>query len=81
MLKIILYLRGGLVRKAPFFEKPPLYDLIVAGRVSCCLLKRKHTSMAFKKSTFHHLSQLVLKVKDTTCGTTIGHLVHYLGSR
>lgn len=55
-------MRGKLVRKV-HYEKPLLYDLTVAGRVSCCLLKRKHTLMAFKKSTFHHLSQLVLEVK------------------
>lgn len=81
LLKIIPCLRGELVRKVHFFEKLLLYGLTTGGRVSCCLLKRKHTLMAFKKSTFHPLSQLVLKVKDTTCSTTTGHLVHYLGSR
>lgn len=29
--------------------------------------------MAFKKSTYHHLSQLVLEIKGTICGTVMGH--------
>lgn len=29
--------------------------------------------MAFKKSTLHHLSQLMLEIKGTICSTILGH--------